>query len=147
MAHVINLPHAVIGGSVGLLVESRLSGRRRLAIGAALAVGMGTHVLADMIPHAEYGFDDYLPLAVDLICAALIVWFARLSLAGAFGAILPDVLQGTERLLGIDITRSLHGAWHTTTQLSTAGGVATQALAVLTALGLVALWRLHRGVD
>lgn len=82
--------HALVGAAAG-----RRAGRRR----TALAAGVGTHLVGDLIPHRDY------PLAVELplLLLALGLLSARhgarsAAFWGALGGVLPDVENGLHQI-------------------------------------------------
>src|SRR5579862_341069 len=66
---------------------------------AAVAGGVASHLICDLLPHRDYEMPVELPL---LSCAlAFIAWrhgVRSSQMAGALGTILPDVENGLERL-------------------------------------------------
>jgi hypothetical protein len=82
--------HAVVGAAAG-----HRAGRRR----AALAAGVGSHLVGDLIPHRDY------PLAIELplMLATLAILACRYGVAGptfwgALGGVLPDVENGLHQV-------------------------------------------------
>lgn len=75
--------HALVGASVG-----KLSGSR----GAALASGIATHLLGDLLPHKDFDPKVEAPLLAATL--GLLAWRfgpASPTLVGAVGGVLPDV--------------------------------------------------------
>jgi len=84
--------HAVVGAAAG---------RRLRRPAAALAAGVGTHLVGDLIPHRDF------PLALELpLMLAALALLARgrgvtsPTLWGALGGVLPDVENGLH-LMGL----------------------------------------------
>ncbi len=82
--------HASIGAAIGSKVRNPAG---------AFAAGVASHLLADLFPHRDYD----LPVELPLVGVTLAVIAARHGLkspelAGALGAISPDIENGLERL-------------------------------------------------
>jgi hypothetical protein len=131
---VIASTHMLAGALVG--IRARTSRQ-------ALVAGVTSHFLMDAIPHSDYEIGDLLGLALvaDLltgaaITTALTVDSPRLWV-GAFGGIIPDVLNAVEDRLGLKLVGHLHSLAHSRKHLPASVGVPTQAaLAALLAYGL-----------
>lgn len=139
---MILTPHAVAGGALAL-VTRRIQHPRR-AIAASLGIGVLTHIGLDTIPHQDYPLVLGPLLLADCLAAYLLSRHNRLVMWGAFGGVLPDLIQGLERIVGVSITQPVHKFWHTGTSVSMSTGIMTQALLVLSVLSLVWLVRIHR---
>ncbi len=75
--------HAVVGAALGTLCGSR---------GGAFAAGVATHLLGDLLPHKD--FDPKIEAPLLAATLGLLAWrcgLASPALAGAVGAVLPDV--------------------------------------------------------
>jgi hypothetical protein len=88
--------HAAVGAALG----SRIGDRP-----GAVAGGVASHLICDLFPHRDYEMPVELPL---LSCAlGFIAWRHGVrspQMAGALGAILPDVENGLERLGAVNGT-------------------------------------------
>lgn len=120
---MIGTPHMLTGA----LVASRAR-----TPGAALALGITSHLALDTIPHTDYPVLALFGAAAasDLVGGAMltraIVGADPLLLAGAFGGVLPDFLAFAERAARVRVTRSVHMAIHTNVEPPVWAGVATQ---------------------
>ena len=88
--------HAAVGAALGSRIDDKPG---------AVAGGVASHLICDLLPHRDYEMPVELPL---LSCAlAFIAWRhgARSpQMAGALGAILPDIENGLERLGAVNGT-------------------------------------------
>lgn len=84
--------HALVGAAVGHVI-----GDRRVA----LAAGVGSHLVGDLIPHRDYPLPVELPLLLGAL-ALLACRHGSFSPAfwGAIGGVLPDIENGLH-LLGV----------------------------------------------
>ncbi|HEX5322838.1 MAG TPA: hypothetical protein VFW40_03570 [Capsulimonadaceae bacterium] len=82
--------HAAVGAALGGRVGNKPG---------ALAGGVASHLICDLLPHRDYEMPVELPLLAGTM--GFIAWrygARSTQMAGAVGAILPDIENGLERL-------------------------------------------------
>jgi hypothetical protein len=130
---MVATPHALAGA-----FASRFANTPRRAV----AAGVLSHLALDRIPHTDYRLSNRKALFADLAAATVLTAGLarrhRLAAAGAFGGVLPDLMLVAEVRTGVQLTRPLHLANHTTVEPPVAVGVLTQLITA----GLL-LVRLH----
>ncbi|MHB1538732.1 MAG: hypothetical protein ACYCUM_12555 [Solirubrobacteraceae bacterium] len=131
---MIATPHMLAGAAAATRVRTPAAG---------LAVGALTHLLLDAVPHRDYRRAALggLVLAADLtagtISVRLLAGRSRVTLAGAIGGLLPDLLSSAERALPLSPIRSAHSMFHTTSRTSAGVSGAVQGLVMLAAAMLL----------
>ena len=99
--------HALIGAALGRLLKRPA---------AAFAAGVGSHVVADLMPHRDFTAAVEVPLvAAALTAIALTQGVGSAEFWGAIGAALPDLENLVGRALGIPEDRLLlptHSKYH-----------------------------------
>lgn len=88
--------HAAVGAALGARAENQAQ---------AVAGGIASHLICDLLPHKDYEMPVELPLLAATLgfLAVRHGWRSR-EFAGAVGAILPDIENGLERLGALDGT-------------------------------------------
>lgn len=131
---MVATPHMLVGGACA---------SRARTVGGALAIGALTHLLLDAVPHRDYDMRSFggLVLGADLaggtLAAVRLSGGSEVKLAGALGAVLPDVLALAERALGRSPAGCAHATAHTDSRPSPLLSALIQGLtAVLGALAL-----------
>ncbi len=82
--------HACIGAALGSQTQNHKS---------AFGAGVGSHFIADLLPHRDYELQVEAPLALTaLSLIALRYGVTSNEMSGAVGGIAPDVENGLERL-------------------------------------------------
>lgn len=131
---MVATPHALAGA-----FASRFARGSR----GAVAAGVISHLALDRIPHTDYRLSNRKVMLADLAAASLLTVVLarrdRLTAAGAFGGVLPDLMMVAELRTGLRVTRPLHHANHTSIEPPVAIGVLTQIITT----GLL-LSRLHQ---
>lgn len=101
---MLSTPHLLVGAAIGSVVANP---------GIAFLSGITSHLILDIIPHADSDLldepdkgnimpVDYIPVALDIIVGFLFVCYFAFSRAhasenlfsGAVGAIIPDIISG-----------------------------------------------------
>lgn len=123
---------------------------RARSLPVAFGVGVGTHFLADMVPHYDYNPYAYggaiggLDIALGLGAVALIARRDRALWAAAFGAVTPDLISLTEKQFGTRVTLGFHEWMHTSVQPGIWAGGLTQVVATAAAITVVLKYGKHR---
>ena len=100
-------PHVALGSYLG----SRAASTPR-----AFAAGFLSHYLLDAVPHRDYQINQRKLLMADFLLAFSLVDFNKKSLAGALGAISPDLIELALPRKGA--VSSLHHYCHSTKQVT-----------------------------
>lgn len=134
---MVATPHALAGAFASRFARSPRG---------ALAAGVISHLVLDRIPHSDYRLSNRTALLADLTTATLVSAALsrrnRLTAAGAFGGVLPDLAMVAEQRTGLRVTLPLHHANHTSIEPPIVIGVLTQLITT----GLL-LTRFHRTAD
>lgn len=119
---MLSTPHLLAGAAIGSTVGGP---------GTAFAFGLLSHLLLDMVPHADSDLldvpgpggirpVDYFPVALDIVLGAVSVAYFAFSqnhisenvMAGALGAITPDMVSlvpfWSPTLIKIPVFKQLH---------------------------------------
>lgn len=76
----------MLAGAVGTFTRSR---------GRAFLAGIGTHLLADLVPHRDFGLTAEVVMAAAALAAVgVVAGFDSPALAGAIGGVAPDIENG-----------------------------------------------------
>lgn len=133
---VIATPHMLAGAACATRVRTPAAG---------LAVGTLTHLLLDALPHRDYQRSALggTLLAADLSAGTLVVCIlggcTHVTLAGALGGLLPDLLGRAERSLPVRPIGWVHAMVHTDTRPARSRSALIQgAVALLGAVTLAA---------
>ena len=75
--------HALLGGAIGACARRRST---------AFLAGVGSHLLADLLPHCDYPVKVEVPMALGAVAAVgLIAGTRSTAFAGAVGGAAPDL--------------------------------------------------------
>jgi hypothetical protein len=109
VGRVIATPHMLAGAAAASKARS---------VSAALAIGALTHLALDAVPHRDYRLGAFrgvaltADLAIGTFATARLSRGSAVSLAGALGGVLPDVVSLGERVLGVAPIGWAHATIH-----------------------------------
>ena len=82
--------HAILAGAVGAIARSR---------SRAFLAGVGTHLLADLVPHRDFGpAVELVMVAAALAAVGRVAGFDSPAFAGSVGGAAPDLENGLDAL-------------------------------------------------
>jgi hypothetical protein len=124
--------HAILAGAVGTLAR-----RRR----TAFVAGVGTHLIADLLPHRDFDIATETALAIAAVTAiGGAAGFHSPAFAGALGGVAPDLENG---LVRAGLVKRPHFPTHTGIHGRATRGVASQALLAGALFGFI-VWNTRR---